>query len=217
MKVLFLDIDGVINTVGGEQGMRLCVGRDTLRDYNDKKGRLLSKSEFFDPACLYYLKEIVVSSTWRLGIDSVDDMKDWFSCPEIRDAIIGWTPTFYSTSHPELKDRRGRVQRGEEIKYWLNKHPEVTHYAILDDDSDMDVVYENFFKTDSFDGLKRETAYKVITHLNRFKLDHYRMDRALTRFLSEYDMCFKDLPSTKNERERIVESIKKLIQENKDR
>jgi hypothetical protein len=27
--------------------------------------------------------------------------------------------------------------RGEEIKAWLHQHPEVTRYAIVDDDSDM--------------------------------------------------------------------------------
>ncbi len=58
--------------------------------------------------------------------------------------------------------------RGEEIKMWLEKHPEVKVYAILDDDSDMlpDQI-PNFFQTSWKTGLTEDIAAKVIHHLNK--------------------------------------------------
>lgn len=33
-----------------------------------------------------------------------------------------------------IRKRDGHHRRGEEIKEWLSRHPEVTHYVVLDDD-----------------------------------------------------------------------------------
>lgn len=213
MKVLFLDIDGVINTVGGELGLRHCLGLDP-----EEEG-LIKQYEAFDPACLYYLRsivkdtdcKIVISSTWRHG-ETVESMKSWFSCPVIREAIIDYTPSFDSLSHPELRDRRGRVQRGDEIKYWLDQHPEVTRYAVLDDDSDMDVVQKNFFKTCSWDGLKCDVANEVTLHLNHKELlDHYRMNIAFTKFLIEMKSCFGKVENYKVDYEDVIIEVVKTL------
>ena len=57
--------------------------------------------------------------------------------------------------------------RGHEIQEWLDKHPEVTRYAILDDDSDMlPEQMPNFFKTTFQNGLIEDIAKKVTEHLN---------------------------------------------------
>ena len=219
MKVLFLDIDGVINTVGGELGLRHCLQIDP------KEEGLIEPHEAFDPACLWYLREIVedtgckivVSSTWRAG-ETVESMKAWFKCPLIKEAIIDSTPHFYTTNRPDLVDRRGRVQRGEEIKDWLDRHPQVTNYAILDDDTDMDIVTRNFFKTCSYDGLKRDVAYKVIHHLNnKDVLDHYRMDINLTKFLSELRACYGDVESYSKVEKDLIEQMKQLSAEYKNK
>lgn len=212
MKVLFLDIDGVINTVGGELGLRYCYNFDSEKDSRNKYSISL------DPACLYYLRsivqdtgcKIVISSTWRHG-ETVDSMKEWFNCPITKDAIIDKTPSFTSLSHPELKDRKGRVQRGEEIKWWLDQHPEVTRYAVLDDDTDMDIVDKNFFKTCSWDGLKKDVAKKVTMHLNEEAiLEHYRMNIALNKFLTEYRSCFDNIEGFKEVENTIIDKLKML-------
>ena len=57
--------------------------------------------------------------------------------------------------------------RGDEIQEWLDEHPEVEKYAIIDDDDDMlPEQEENFFQTDFQTGLTDEIAKKVIKHLN---------------------------------------------------
>lgn len=212
MKVLFLDIDGVVNTVGGELGIRHCTDMVAKRD---------DGSEYFDPACMWYLRDIVtrtgckivVSSTWRIGA-SLEDMKAWFRCEVIKDAIIDKTPSLNSKSHPHLVDSRGRVQRGEEILAWLNEHPEVTRYAVLDDDGDMDAVRLNFFQTETHDGLKREVAYDVINHLNHeHYLDHYRVNHALNNYLKELYTCLGDLPNHANTQSDIIRLTSDLVED----
>ena len=218
MKILFLDIDGVINTVGAECGFRECYGVTEEKIFTTKVNSRVLLAQTFDPAALWYLRDIVektgckivISSTWRHG-ETLESMKGWFNCPVIKEAIIDKTPSFSSLSHPELKDRRGYVQRGEEIKWWVDQHPEITAYAVLDDDSDMDVVYKNFFETDSYDGLRRDIASKVIQHLNhRDLVDHYRIDRALCEFLAELHSCFGKLKSTSKVETDLIEMIKNL-------
>lgn len=212
MKVLMLDIDGVINTVGGELGLRHCLMLDP---------GCVGWPELFDPACLYYLRtiventgcKIVVSSTWRNG-ETIGSMKAWFECPVIREAIIDKTPSFHGAEWDHLRDRRNRIQRGEEIKWWIEQHPEVTRYAILDDDSDMDVVRDNFFKTCSHDGLKKEIANKVIMHLNHdWMIDHYRMNHALNDVLADMFTCYGDCPSFDNVRAEIIKGFHTLTEE----
>jgi hypothetical protein len=218
MKVLFLDIDGVINTTGGEMGHRICLKRNS-----DKSGPA-EWAEWFDPACLYYLHQIVkdtgckivISSTWRLG-ETVESMKEWFIDDVIREAIIDKTPAFYSSNRPECEDRTGRIQRGEEIRWWVENHPghpPVERYAILDDDGDMDVVWDHFFKTCTSDGLKKDVAHKVIMHLNHdWMIDHYRMNIALNDVLAEMYTCWGNCASFGNARADIIKLFHKLNEE----
>lgn len=139
MKVLFLDIDGVVN-----------------------------KQDNFNPAhnpgpypvdayCAFLVGriqlqtgcEVVLSSSWRLHPDGVKNVSERIV------ELLDVTPTM-------------RGWRGDEIKAWLDKHQEVDKYAILDDDTDMLVEQApNFFKTTFVDGLTDEIAESVIEHLGR--------------------------------------------------
>lgn len=109
MKVLFLDIDGVLNCqstwerLGDEFGIyRAMMGLD-FRLVELLKDWLRDHPEV----------EVVLSSTWRLDERMAAEVK--------RRGIdfIGMT--------------RNLGQRGKEIDDWLRAHPQVTHYAILDD------------------------------------------------------------------------------------
>ena len=100
--------------------------------------------------------KICISSTWKhhFGI------KGYVSTPEKwEDALVklGFNPGTYVGI---TGDRR--TLRGDEIKDWLNKHPEVEDYAILDDDSDM--LPEQFMKfhhTDPWFGLNPNHLYRI--------------------------------------------------------
>lgn len=113
MRVLFLDIDGVINSTrtavafGGypvkleHVGAMDVVALSMLR-------RLCEVGEI----------SVVLSSSWRLG-NHHHDVAAALDLP-----IMDRTPSMPAT-------------RGHEIARWLEQHPEVECYAIVDDDSDM--------------------------------------------------------------------------------
>jgi HAD domain in Swiss Army Knife RNA repair proteins len=106
MKIIFLDIDGVRN----------CKATPNPRDFPyivDRKlllrlKRLLSKSK----------AKIVISSTWRYDPIGIFAVKYW------RIPFIDVTPDM------------PRRPRRDEILTWLKKHPDVTRFAVIDDDDD---------------------------------------------------------------------------------
>jgi Swiss Army Knife RNA repair-like protein len=113
MKVLFLDVDGVLNSAEWFQEDRRRDGDYLgLRSVNPAAVKMIN----------YVLRTtgamLVLSSTWRLVDDYVQTLKD-FGLP-----IVAKTPVLHSSN------------RGEEIRAWLDTHPGVTHFAIIDDDAD---------------------------------------------------------------------------------
>lgn len=147
MKVLFLDIDGVLNS------------RDFVRRRraSDKNYRLwLDVDEIAVKRLQRILKEtgakVVLSSTWRLYKDSRD---------MVRQRVCRYIDC---TADLQRGSKRGIVPRGEEVQLWLDQHPEVTHYAIIDDDSDF-LPYQWLFKTTFEKGLTEDITQAVIDHL----------------------------------------------------
>lgn len=134
MKVLFLDIDGVVNNKNTSFATDLW----PLDRYS---AFLVGKIEMLTGA------KVVLSSSWRKHPDGVAIVEKHI------------VPIFDKTGS------EGNI-RGDEIQAWLDRHPEVTKYAILDDDSDMlESQMSNFFKTSWEAGLTDEIAQKVIEHL----------------------------------------------------
>ena len=143
MKIVFLDIDGVLCSPRaalalGDEGIvrRLDpVAVAMVNDICDKTGA-----------------KIVISSTWRIETDRMDivlqaagvDSKHFF----FKDHDLG-NFGFYTP-------RNGK-NRGEEIAAWIDRHPEVTHYVILDDDSDFSDEQKKYHvKTDYINGMLYE-------------------------------------------------------------
>ena len=124
MNIIFLDIDGVLNT-----------GR-----YQDIQEKRDNKSYFyhqfhFDNICMNNLKEIisefnayiVISSSWRIEKDRIywEKILNNFRKYNIEDRIIDKTPSFSTI-------------RGNEIKKWIEDNKDkVTNFIILDDEDDM--------------------------------------------------------------------------------
>lgn len=174
MKVLFLDIDGVLNTPSAKLGFKYALGLN-FEDYYRGDDILRCYSSCWDPSALYNLYrivdetkcKIVVSSTWRRG-ETIESMQAWFQVPTLRDAIIDKTPSL----HLKWKDTFNTVPRGVEINAWISQYQKdngresIESVAILDDDSDMWPQMRNFFQTHGYDGLTWDVATKVIKHLN---------------------------------------------------
>lgn len=140
MKIIFMDIDGVLNS------SRSCVA---FGGYPHEVSGY--HKDMFDQVAIGLLRglcehgniSIVVSSAWRLT-------HHW--------DLIGRSlelPTMDRT--PSLCGCRG-----DEIKAWLDAHPEVERYAIIDDDPDMLPEQIPFFvKTDGRNGLMWDDFEKL--------------------------------------------------------
>lgn len=136
---------------------------DTIPEYfNDyllKNGLELSPSAISNLE--YILEEvkdlkIVISSTWRMGCE-LKDLKALFPCSSlIKSRIIDSTPCLASD-----------CQRGDEIKKWIvTRNTRIKDYVVLDDDSDMDAVEDNFLHINHKNGLTYTDAETVIRMLN---------------------------------------------------
>ena len=164
-KVVFLDIDGVLNTKWWYTQM----DRNTPKD---KYGYA------FDPNAVDNLKkiidetgaDIVISSSWKsFGISELEDMWQDRGLPG---KLIGITPNTVSDEmllNADLDHMELFSIRGTEIKEWLTKHGKhVSHYAIIDDMDNMLTEQRlHFVKTDPEIGITVEDAEKAIMILNQ--------------------------------------------------
>ena len=58
-------------------------------------------------------------------------------------------------------------ERGDEIRIWLDAHPEVAAFVVLDDDSDMTAVRDQYIQTSYDEGLTDEHVDRAISLLTR--------------------------------------------------
>lgn len=136
MKIIFLDIDGVLCCHRVSHGM----GERGLMEVLDPVGL-----RWLDGLTATGEVKIVISSTWRIGHD-----KCFF--PSIF-GVAGYMNLSISL-HEDWRTEDLPGVRGIEIDAWLSKHDDIETYVILDDDSDMlEHQMDNFVKTDGKDGI----------------------------------------------------------------
>jgi len=154
MKVIFLDIDGVINPQLHMNALHLH-NRANQIPHRDEFGYLFCPHTVENLEYIVHTSgaKIVVSSTWRLS--GLQVMKDLFKVRGIDVDVHDITP-------------RLNTPRGEEIAAWLGENDYVTKYVILDDDSDMlpeQLPY--FVQTTNKYGLTRKLAEQAINILTQ--------------------------------------------------
>lgn len=181
IKIIFLDIDGVLNVI--PQGF-------------DEFGGIFH-SQFVDN--LTHIIEvtgakIVISSSWRQS--GLEFIKQMWEKRGYHGEVIDVTPSLHLTRggivfhsdklqrHPTESVGGDSIPRGCEIEYWLGHESEnfglVESYCIVDDDSDflynqrnnLVITYKNHSHKDAVDfgyGLTKKCAEKVINILNNNK------------------------------------------------
>jgi hypothetical protein len=101
--------------------------------------------------------QIVLSSSWR-GVASLER--------KLREVGI-IRRAHKDRRTPQLYDR-GDNRRGREIALWLSRHPEVTRFAIVDDEDDfLPEQRPHFGRTNFKTGLQREHIARLATILSR--------------------------------------------------
>jgi len=149
--VLFLDVDGVLNKVGTRE-------RSPHGTYGIEQGMVkLLRDIVAATDC-----KICVSSTWRKYDNLMKHLCDELG-GNLETRIIGKTPVLDRQMDSGIWV--GKV-RGDEIQAWLDEHPEVTRFVILDDDGDMAHLMPHLVLTHGCEGLTPEIASDVIRRLN---------------------------------------------------
>lgn len=148
-KILFLDIDGVLNSVRYFKSI--------------SNSSYSSKLNHFDPNAVILLNriiretncKIVVSSSWRY----FEECDSILFLSGVRGDIIGHTPMNIDRHSSKIYKP---MKRGEEIHQWLENN-EWDKYLILDDDPDMEEYQkERFIQTDPNLGLTGCDTYLAI-------------------------------------------------------
>lgn len=149
-KVLFLDIDGVLN-----------------------HHRSFSKGVHIDNECVILLDkvlkavpelDIVVSSVWRHhGVEKIQFL---LKSTGARHAVRRVGNCEFQNRVVDVTGRLNDI-RGKEIQQWLDHHPEVERFVILDDDSDMlESQMPWLVQTDTDTGLMEHHIEKILELLN---------------------------------------------------
>jgi hypothetical protein len=156
VRLLFLDIDGVLNS---EASAKL--------EYNDRRGKV-GLSTYLDRSCVRQLDRIieqtdakvVVTSCWRLS---------WpLPALEAHMRMFGFYRRLADKT-PRLTGLDGStVPRGLEVLHYLEKcwrHGGVESFCILDDETDMADLEFALVKTDPEKGLTNNDANRAIQML----------------------------------------------------
>lgn len=145
LKIIFLDIDGVLNNYDMYHHERKVPYKQLI------------------PACVKVLNDliaktnakVVISSTWRMN-ETKESLLSKLQAEGYEHDIYDFTP-----------ELGGSRVRGNEIKEWLDANKNVVNYVILDDDSDMLLWQkDHFLWVDGWFGLTPTMAYKAEHILN---------------------------------------------------
>ena len=134
--------EGVVNTpMWNEKGTEC-----TYNFPKDGKVNNFQAVQWLSEACKRFHYDIVVTSTWRRS----ENYKECLINGGLREGIeiLGRTSDFYGKP------------RGAEIQAYLDEHPEITYYIIIDDDSDLLPEQMNHFI---------QTDYRVGFNLKDFE------------------------------------------------
>lgn len=173
-KVIFLDIDGVLNT---ERFILSMLTKDCNGNYHGHEYLTDEYGTLFDPISVKNLgkiikltdAKIVISSTWRYsGLEKIKEMWHFRNIPG---EVIDITPIHWELKNNPLNGTPYEKWRGNEIQIWLNENKDVSNYLIIDDDNDMlPSQIDNFVNTNQYYGISSNNKRKAVQILNKNKL-----------------------------------------------
>lgn len=156
MKVLFLDVDGVLNS----------------NDFYEKRhedGKYKDGETAFcaniDPECIARVNRIIEATGCKVVLTS-----SWRSDFKIKDKFNEIGLDIYDKTTVDTMFLKREVTRGEEVDMWL-KENNCSNYVIIDDSSDFsyEQIEGHMVKTEEFHGLTDEHVEKAIKILNEGK------------------------------------------------
>jgi hypothetical protein len=152
--VVFLDFDGVLNCQEYLQRLNGVV-------YHDSDELMVDRVTLVNDIINRTGARIVISSSWRL-CHTLDKLRRILIARGFKGEVIGTTPSDLNDLPIPPFDTR---QRGHEIQAWLDEHPDVKRFVIIDDDADMAHLMKHLVKTTFASGLQPEHVERAVEHL----------------------------------------------------
>lgn len=167
MKLLFLDMDGVVNTIEDKYCVSLDLRMEILQGEDYHRCQFDPRLVFNFIRLLEFCKEnniyIVISSTWRMGTE-VEDWNKFFnkhfgrtSGYKLDNLVVGLTPV-------DGRDRGLQIQTELEVVDLTQNTDKDLEYLIIDDDINDITPYhkaENIIKVNPTKGLDNNTLDKI--------------------------------------------------------
>ncbi|MCL2586776.1 MAG: HAD domain-containing protein [Firmicutes bacterium] len=152
MNLVFLDVDGVLNSI------------NHLVEYSHKVGKMGHSgiNYPFDPNAMLSLQtfikstnsKIVISSVWRLFEGHRIRLLEELSKYDLDSQVIGWTPQLPGES------------RGREIASFLESfESEADSFIIIDDSSDMEELLPYLIQTEAEIGLTEAHVFDALERM----------------------------------------------------
>ncbi len=169
MKIIFLDIDGVLNPVHYMNAMyKMWKASFNEIKSHDQYGQLFF---YHNVNALEHIinstdAKIVISSTWKLA--GLGEMRSLWLHRDLPGEIIDITPREQEIVESGEAEFYDMVCRGTEIATWIKTNNFTGSYVIIDDTEDMLKEQDPFFvRTNSNIGLTFKDAERAIEILNR--------------------------------------------------
>jgi hypothetical protein len=158
MNVIFLDIDGVLNSDHHYRTRK----KPTTKEEHPYCEIDLKSLNILNEVVKLTDSKVVVSSTWRRK-NTLERLREIFTFVGSKFEIFDVTPI-----KGNMNRRYGEVIRGYEINEWLSNHPDVKNYVILDDDQDfLEEQQPHFIHIRDYNGLNNTHIEKIKNILNK--------------------------------------------------
>ena len=146
--IIFLDLDGVLNTI------------NHLKRQKNKSGKATNKSweptacKHISMLCEHYNARIVITSSWRHEY-TFEQLQEFFASNNIPDKFI-----IDVTNSIAPQQDRNNYCRGHEIEHWLeNNSSEETSYVIIDDEANfLETQQKHLIRVDKNKGFSTKDA-----------------------------------------------------------
>lgn len=157
-KIIFLDIDGVLNKNRAHQEGAFEVVNYLNPESVARINRIIERTG----------AGVVVTSTWRIGKRRVE-LQEAFVKNGFAGTIAGMTPN-EGCKHPGLECNQGH--RGAQIRQWLEEHAEIDRaperFVIIDDSSDMIPYLHLLVRVDGAKEIADADVEAAVEILNRW-------------------------------------------------